>query len=84
MAGLFDTWEQKILDHILNDPAYTPVATHYLGPPTVARLRSHAVLDPAMARFETVVYDDGEPKEVGVEAEAALLVADEDHDEVKV
>jgi 23S rRNA (guanine745-N1)-methyltransferase len=29
---------------------YADMATHYLGPPTVARLRSHAVLDPAMAR----------------------------------
>jgi hypothetical protein len=29
--GLFDTWEQKLLDHILNDPANTPQATNYLG-----------------------------------------------------
>lgn len=31
MAGLTDTWEQKLLDHVLNDPAYTPAATHYIG-----------------------------------------------------
>jgi hypothetical protein len=30
-AGLFDTWEQKMLDHILNDPANTPAATNYLA-----------------------------------------------------
>ena len=30
-AGLFDLWEQKLLDHLLNDPANTPAATNYLG-----------------------------------------------------
>lgn len=30
-AGLFDTWEQKLLDHILNDPANTPAATNYIA-----------------------------------------------------
>lgn len=30
-AGLFDTWEQKILDHLLNDPANTPAATNYIA-----------------------------------------------------
>jgi hypothetical protein len=30
-AGLFDTWEQRMLDHILNDPANTPAATNYLA-----------------------------------------------------
>lgn len=30
-AGLFDLWEQKMLDHLLNDPANTPNATNYLG-----------------------------------------------------
>ena len=29
---------------------YGDMATHYLGPPTVTRLRSRALLDPAMAR----------------------------------
>jgi len=30
-AGLFDVWEQKLLDHILNDPANTPNATNYVA-----------------------------------------------------
>lgn len=30
-AGLFDTWEQKMLDHLLNDPANTPAATNYVA-----------------------------------------------------
>jgi hypothetical protein len=30
-AGLFDVWEQKLLDHILNDPANTPNATNYIA-----------------------------------------------------
>lgn len=30
-AGLFDLWEQKMLDHLLNDPANTPAATNYIG-----------------------------------------------------
>lgn len=30
-AGLFDTYELKVLDHILNDPAWTPSATQYIG-----------------------------------------------------
>lgn len=30
-AGLFDLWEQKLLDHILNDPANTPNATNYIA-----------------------------------------------------
>lgn len=30
-AGLFDLWEQKLLDHLLNDPANTPAATNYLS-----------------------------------------------------
>lgn len=30
-AGLFDLWEQKMLDHLLNDPANTPNATNYIG-----------------------------------------------------
>lgn len=30
-AGLFDLWEQKMLDHLLNDPANTPAATNYVA-----------------------------------------------------
>lgn len=30
-AGMFDTWEQKLLDHVLNDPANTPNATNYIA-----------------------------------------------------
>lgn len=30
-AGLFDSWELKILDHLLNDPADTPAATNYIA-----------------------------------------------------
>jgi hypothetical protein len=30
-AGMFDIWEQKLLDHVLNDPAYTPNATNYVA-----------------------------------------------------
>lgn len=30
-AGLTDVWEQKLLDHLLNDPANTPNATNYLA-----------------------------------------------------
>ena len=31
MAGFVDTVEQKLLDHFLTDPAYTPPATMYLA-----------------------------------------------------
>lgn len=31
MAGLFDLYEQKILDHIFTDPTWTPPTTLYLG-----------------------------------------------------
>jgi len=30
-AGLFDVFEQKVLDHIFTDPTWTPAATLYLG-----------------------------------------------------
>lgn len=30
-AGLFDLYEQKVLDHILTDPAWAPSATLYVG-----------------------------------------------------
>jgi hypothetical protein len=31
LAGLADLFEQKVLDHIFTDPAWTPPATLYLG-----------------------------------------------------
>jgi hypothetical protein len=31
MPGFVDTVEQKLLDHFLTDPAYTPPATMYIG-----------------------------------------------------
>lgn len=31
MAGLTDTFEQKVLDHIFTDPTWTPPTTLYLG-----------------------------------------------------
>lgn len=31
MAGLTDTYEQKLLDHLFTDPAWSPPATLYLG-----------------------------------------------------
>lgn len=31
MAGLIDLIEQKVLDHILTDPAWTPAATLYIA-----------------------------------------------------
>jgi hypothetical protein len=31
MAGLTDTYEQKLLDHLFTDPAWTPPATLYLA-----------------------------------------------------
>lgn len=31
MAGLTDTFEQKVLDHVFTDPTWTPPTTLYLG-----------------------------------------------------
>jgi 23S rRNA (guanine745-N1)-methyltransferase len=36
--------------HKANSKRYADVATRFVGPPTIARLRSRAILDPAMAR----------------------------------
>lgn len=36
MAGFTDYLEQKLLDHIFTDPAYTPAATLYIGLSTSA------------------------------------------------
>lgn len=61
MAGLVDTYEQKVLDHILTDPAWTPAATLYLAlsttTPTEAAGNFTEPSGNAYARVSTVAAD---------------------------
>jgi hypothetical protein len=45
--------------------------------------RGGSNFDPAIAGIEGDVYHDAKAKLVDVEAQAALLIADKDHDEVQ-
>ena len=37
-AGLFDLFEQKVLDHIFTDPAWTPSANLFVGLSSTTRI----------------------------------------------
>jgi hypothetical protein len=61
MAGLTDIFEQKVLDHILTDPAWTPPATLYLAlsstTPTEAGTGATEPSGGAYARVATTAAD---------------------------
>lgn len=61
MAGFFDLYEQKILDHVFTDPTWTPATTLYVALSTSTPTEAAAsITEPsgnAYARVATVAAD---------------------------